>query len=97
MCDECLMELLDRLKTEEILILNVLYKHKTFNKLAAIDNIKIMADVKITPFIFNACAGRLEIAGLLNRNRDKRQNKFYITKDGRRFLDLYKESIAGLV
>ena len=89
LCDNCLQEISENLSQDDLRVLNYLKKSQTFNQHASVDKTSVMPNVKgMTEFKFNAAMGRLEAACLVKRTTMARPNRFWITKSGRRILEI---------
>ena len=96
MCDECLLDVINRLKLEEIELLSYLSKNNSVNVHMSLDTNRIIYEIpEMTEFKFKACINRLEVLGLVGRVFKTKPNKFFIDKDGKRLLLIYKNLIKN--
>lgn len=95
MCNECNIKIIDRLSSDDIMVLNVLASKKTFNPQLALSKDTICHNAnKMTTFRFNTCIIKLEVLGYVMKALNGKSYKFYITRDGLEFLKFYKQYIA---
>jgi len=94
LCDECIDIISENLSTDQILILQYLKKENTINMNLSKDKTSIMPNVKgMTEFKFQSAISGLELCNFVKRNANKRPNKFFITKDGIKALEIYQNNI----
>jgi len=94
LCDFCLSIIMYNLIQDDLLILQALRKEKTHNQLLAIDKTKILPLVRgLTDFKFQMAMSRLELCELVGRNSKKRPNKFFITQNGLKILELFSQTL----
>lgn len=94
LCDDCIAAISENLSMEQVLILKYLKKENTINANLSKDKTSIIPNIKgMTDFKFQFSISSLEMCYFVKRNSTKRPNRFYITKDGRKALSLYEQSV----
>jgi len=94
LCDDCIEIIAENLTTDQILLLEYLKKENTINMNLSKDKISIIPNVKgMTEFKFQSSVSALELCNFVKRNSTKRPNRFFITPDGRKALECYKNNL----
>lgn len=94
LCNECIASISENLSMDQVLILKYLKKEKTFNKNLSKDKLSIIPEIKgLTDFKFNFAMNGLELCYFVARNTVKRPNKYYITPDGKKALEIYEQVV----
>jgi hypothetical protein len=94
LCDECISAIAENLSMDQILILKYLQKENTINMNLSKDKTAIIPEIKgMTDFKFQFSMTGLELCNFVKRNSTKRPNRFFITKDGRKALEIYQNNV----
>lgn len=91
LCENCIKFLVNNLNSSEILLLQELHNKKRINNQTGLDKNKLLTLSKdLTQYKLNSVIERLTLIGFLTRTPEF-PAKYYISQDGIKALELYKE------